>query len=109
VRNPVVLNVAVVPLRELPRIDVRARLRTGNDAAGGGARAARRDQDAPARRPRVHLEEIDAEDVVVHITTTPLRPSDAPALVDALVPHAAHASVGEESPRTAADWPYSSM
>jgi hypothetical protein len=48
------------------------------------------------------LEEIDAEDIVVRITAMPVRPSDALALasavVDALVPYAAHASTDEESP-----------
>jgi small-conductance mechanosensitive channel len=101
VPNSVVLNVAVVPLREPPGIDVRARLRAGVTPEEV-ERVLRDAITTPLRDgPRVHLEEIDAEEVVVRITATPVRPSDGPrlasAVVEALVPYAAHASVGEES------------
>jgi small-conductance mechanosensitive channel len=101
VPNSVVLNVAVVPLREPPGIDLRARLRAGVTPEEV-ERVLRDAITTPLRDgPRVHLEEIDAEEVVMRITATPVRPSDGPrlasAVVEALVPYAAHASVGEES------------
>jgi small conductance mechanosensitive channel len=97
VPNSVVLNVAVVPLREPPGIDLRAGV-TPEEVE----RVLRDAIKTPLRDgPRVHLEEIDAEEVVVRITATPVRPSDGPrlasAVVEALAPYAAHAPVGEES------------
>ncbi|MEA2284893.1 MAG: small conductance mechanosensitive channel [Solirubrobacteraceae bacterium] len=90
--NSVVLNVAVVPLREPPGIDLRARLRAGVTPAEV-ERALRDAIETPLRDgPRVYLEEMDAEKVVVRVTATSVRPSDGPRLasevLEALVPYA---------------------
>jgi small-conductance mechanosensitive channel len=80
VPNSVVLSVAIVPLREPDGIDLRARLRSGvtpvdvqellQDAV-----------DTPMRdSPRITLEELDGDEVVVRISATPERPSDGPRL-----------------------------
>jgi small conductance mechanosensitive channel len=78
--NSVVLNVAIVPLREPDGVDLRARL---------AARVTPLEVqhmldegiDTPMRdRPQIALEEIDGDEVVVRISATPERPSDGPRL-----------------------------
>jgi small-conductance mechanosensitive channel len=80
VPNSVVISVAIVPLREPEGIDLRARLRPGvtpvdvqellHDAV-----------ETPMRdSPRIMLEELDGDEVVVRISATPERPSDGPRL-----------------------------
>lgn len=80
VPNSVVLNVAIVPLREPDGVDLRARLPADVtplevqellDSA----------LETPVRsRPQITLEELDGDEVVVRITATPERPSDGPRL-----------------------------
>ena len=80
VPNSVVLNVAIVPLREPDGVDLRARLPADVtplevqellDAA----------LETPVRsRPQIVLEELDGDEVVVRISATPERPSDGPRL-----------------------------
>jgi small-conductance mechanosensitive channel len=80
VPNSVVLNVAIVPLREPEGVDLRARLPAGVtplevqellDSA----------VETPVRsQPRITLEELDGDEVVVRIMATPERPSDGPRL-----------------------------
>jgi small-conductance mechanosensitive channel len=91
--NSVVMNVAVVPLRQPNAVTVRARLRAGTTPAEV-ERVLREQIDTPMRgAPRVTLEELDADEVVVWISATPLRPSDGPALatevLEATAPFAA--------------------
>jgi small-conductance mechanosensitive channel len=95
VPNSVVMSVAVVPLREPPGIDLRARLHVGVTPAQ--VERALRDAIQTSLRdgPHVDLEEVGADEVVVRITATPTRPADGPQLasevVQALVPYAAGA------------------
>jgi small-conductance mechanosensitive channel len=91
--NSVVMNVAVVPLRQPNAVDVRARLRAGTTPAEV-ERVLSEQIDTPIRgAPRVTLEELDADEVVVRISATPLRPSDGPTLttevLEAIAPFAA--------------------
>jgi small conductance mechanosensitive channel len=80
VPNSVVLSVAVVPLREPAGIDLRARLRPGVTPADVEA-LLREAIHTPIRgAPRITLEEVDGDEVVVHIAATPERPSDGPHL-----------------------------
>jgi small-conductance mechanosensitive channel len=91
--NSVVMNVAVVPLRQPSAVDVRARLRAGITPAQV-ERVLRERIKTPMRgAPRVTLEELDADEVVVRVSATPLRPGDGPALatevLEAIAPFAA--------------------
>jgi small-conductance mechanosensitive channel len=80
VPNSVVLNVAIVPLREPDAVDLRARLPADVtplevqellDSA----------LETPVRsQPQIVLEELDGDEVVVRISATPERPSDGPRL-----------------------------
>jgi small-conductance mechanosensitive channel len=95
VPNSVVLNVAVVPLREPPGVDVRARLRPGVTPVAV-EQLLRRAVRTPVRgTPRVLLEELGADEVTVRIEATPVTPSDGPQLasevLEAIAPYAAGA------------------
>lgn len=80
VPNSVVLNVAIVPLREPDGVDLRARFPAGTTPV-----AVQQLLDAavttPTRdRPRVRLEELDGDDVVMRIAAVPEIAGDGPAL-----------------------------
>src|SRR4051812_11681936 len=89
VPNSVVLAVAVVPLREPDGVDVRARLRPGITPTDVEQRL-RETITIPIRgAPRVTLEEVDGEEVVVRIAATPEDPGDGPRLAGAVLATAA--------------------
>jgi small conductance mechanosensitive channel len=71
VPNSVVLNVAVLPLREPEAVNLRARLRAGM-TPGDLQETLERSLQTPLRdAPRITLEELDGEEVVVRIAATP--------------------------------------
>ena len=72
VPNSVVLNVAVLPLREPDAVNLRARLRAGM-SPGDLQELLERSLQTPIRdAPRITLEELDGEEAVVRISATPL-------------------------------------
>jgi small conductance mechanosensitive channel len=80
VPNNVVLNVAVIPLREPPGVDLRARLRPGVTPLDI-QKLFEQEVTTPVRgEPQITLEELDGEEVVVRIEATPERAPDGPAL-----------------------------
>jgi small-conductance mechanosensitive channel len=89
VPNSVVLSVAVTPLREPTGVNVRARLRPGVTPMD----VERRLQESisvPLRAaPRVTLEEMDGDEVVVRIAATPADPHDGPKLAGEVLAAAA--------------------
>jgi len=78
--NSVVLNVAIVPLREPDGVDLRARLAAGVTPLEVQELLDERIETPMRDRPQIALEEIDGDEVVVRITATPERPSDGPRL-----------------------------
>ncbi len=71
VPNSVVLNVAVLPLREPEAVKLRARLRAGM-TPGDLQEVLEKSLQTPLRdAPRITLEELDGEEVVVSISATP--------------------------------------
>jgi small conductance mechanosensitive channel len=67
----VVLNVAVLPLREPEGVNLRARLRAGM-TPGDLQETLERSLQTPLRdSPRITLEELDGDHVVVRISATP--------------------------------------
>jgi small conductance mechanosensitive channel len=80
VPNSVVLSSAVIPLREPTGVDLRARLRQGVTPVDV-EQLLREEVNTPIRgSPRVTLEELDGDEVVVRIAATPERPMDGPQL-----------------------------
>jgi small conductance mechanosensitive channel len=80
VPNSVVLNVAIVPLREPDGVDLRARLSAGVTPLEI-QQLLEETITTPVRdRPQIHLEEVDGDEVVVRITATPEHPADGPKL-----------------------------
>jgi small conductance mechanosensitive channel len=80
--NSVLLLCAVVPLREPERVELRARF-----GAGTGPREVQamleREISVPLRYPpHIAVEELDRDDVVVRIVSTPLDPGDGAKLAE---------------------------
>jgi len=80
VPNSVVLNVAIVPLREPDGIDLRARLRPGLTPLDLQEMLQKEIATPMRDTPRIALEELDGDEVIVRITATPERPTEGPAL-----------------------------
>jgi small conductance mechanosensitive channel len=80
VPNSVVLNVAIVPLREPDGVDLRARLPADVTPLEVQELLASAIQTPVRSQPRITLEELDGDEVVVRISATPERPSDGPRL-----------------------------
>jgi small conductance mechanosensitive channel len=80
VPNSVVLNVAIVPLREPDGVDLRARLPAEVTPLEVQELLDSAIETPVRNRPQITLEELDGDEVVVRITATPERPSDGPRL-----------------------------
>ena len=78
--NSVVLNVAIVPLREPDGVDLRARLPAEVTPLEVQELLDSAIQTPVRSRPQITLEELDGDEVVVRISATPERPSDGPRL-----------------------------
>lgn len=96
VPNSVVLNVAVVPLREPTGVDLRARLRPGVTPLDVQGVLEDGVQTAMREPPSVTLEELDGDEVVVRVAATPKYPSEGPRLasevLEAIASLTAHSS-----------------
>lgn len=85
VPNSVVLNVAVLPLREPEAVNLRARLRAGM-SPGDLQEILERSLQTPLRdAPRITLEELDGAEVVVRIAATPRVASQGRQLASELL------------------------
>jgi small-conductance mechanosensitive channel len=85
VPNSVVLNVAVLPLREPEAVKLRARLRSGMTPSDL-QEILEASLETPLRdAPRITLEELDGDEVVVRIAATPLLASQGRHLASELL------------------------
>jgi small-conductance mechanosensitive channel len=80
VPNSVILQLAVSPLREPERVEMRARLDPGTTPAELQHQLAERITVPTRHPPDIALEELDRDDIVVRIVATPLRSSDGAQL-----------------------------
>lgn len=80
VPNSVVLNVAVVPLREPAGVDLVARLEPGTTPEQVQLLLEERITVPLRGRARVELESVDRDEVVMRIVAVPERPHDGPTL-----------------------------
>jgi small conductance mechanosensitive channel len=85
VPNNVVLSAAVVPLRGPAAVDLRARLRP--DVRPSAVQSLLEDAvKTPVRgEPRIALEELDSDEVVVRVSATPVEDRDGPKLADEIL------------------------
>ncbi|MCW3000868.1 MAG: mechanosensitive ion channel family protein [Conexibacter sp.] len=97
VPNNVVLSVAVVPLHEPAGVDLRARLRPGVTPSDIQALLEETIETPMRGKPRVALEEIDGDEVVVRINVAPQDPTQGAHLsaeiLRALQPETRHAEL----------------
>ena len=80
VPNSVVLNVAIVPLREPDGVDLRARFPARTTPVAVQELLDERVTTPTRDRPSVRLEELDGDDVVMRIAAVPEVASDGPRL-----------------------------
>jgi small-conductance mechanosensitive channel len=80
--NNVLLNLAVVPLREPQKVDVKVRLPRHSSPREVEQQLLRAITVPTRYRPSVSLEEVDADSVILRISATPLRSEDGPQLAD---------------------------
>jgi small conductance mechanosensitive channel len=85
VPNSVVLNVAVLPLREPQAVNLRARLRAGMTPGDLQERLEKSLQTPLRNPPRITLEELDGEEVVVLISASPRVASQGRQLASELL------------------------
>jgi len=106
VPNSVVLNVAVLPLREPEAVNLRARLRAGMTPADLQEILEQALHTPLRQAPRITLEELDGEEVVVMISATPRVASQGRLLASELLSvvsretraHAASVPAGDSTP-----------
>jgi small conductance mechanosensitive channel len=99
VPNSVVLNVAVLPLREPESVNLRARLRQGMTPSDL-QEVLEKKLETPLRdAPRITLEELDGEEVVVRISATPRLAAEGRQLASELLTIVSHETrLGAEAP-----------
>ena len=85
VPNAVVLQSAIVPLREPSAVDLRARVRP-DVKPSELERHIQESVGTPTRdHPNIHLEEVDNEEVIMRVTATPERHEDGSRLADEIL------------------------
>jgi len=85
VPNNVVLSLAIVPLREPDSVDLRARLRAGSKPSDLQTLLGESVETPTRSAPRIVLEEVDGDEVVVRVAATPVAASDGPRLADEIL------------------------
>jgi small conductance mechanosensitive channel len=85
VPNSVVLALAVTPLREPDAVDLRARLRADVKPSDLQHVLEQAVTISTRDEPRIMLEELDGDEVVVRIAATPARASEGPQLADEIL------------------------
>jgi small-conductance mechanosensitive channel len=85
VPNSIVLQCAVIPLREPARVDVRARFDSGVSPARVQEDLSRTVSVPTRYPPQITLEEIDGDQVVLRIAATPDKPSDGARLAEEIL------------------------
>jgi small conductance mechanosensitive channel len=107
VPNSVLLSQAITPLREPDSVDLRARLQAGVKPSEVQALLDERVTVPTRVQPRIVLEEVDGDEVVVRILATPAIASDGPRLADEVLTavHQVAASDNEAAPVASAPRP----
>ncbi len=80
VPNSVILQLAVIPLREPDRVEMRARFDASSTPSDVERQLAESISVPTRRAPDITLEELDGDDLVLKISATPLNPQDGAQL-----------------------------
>jgi small-conductance mechanosensitive channel len=96
VPNSIVLNAAVVPLREPAAVDLRVRLRRGVPPVEVERLMGEAIQTPVRGRARIQLEELTADEVVARVSATPKYPDDGAQLAGEVLEAIAPLTVGAE-------------
>lgn len=83
--NNIVLQLSVIPLQDPTAVDLKARLGADIRPTDLERRLANGVTVPTRGRPRIDVEEVDGDEVVVRVTAAPLSASDGPALADELL------------------------
>ncbi len=83
--NNIVMQLAIQPLREPSAIDVRARVSSGTRPTDLQRILGERVTIATRGIPRIDVEEVDGDEVVVRVTATPADEADGAQLADEVV------------------------
>lgn len=83
--NNVLLLLAVEPLKEPDSIDLRARFDSHVSPATVQQMLDQAITVPTLRPPRIELEEVDRDEVVLRISATPVKPSDGPRLAEQVI------------------------
>src|SRR5436309_2046375 len=93
VPNSVVLNLAIMPVREPDQVTLRARLPA--DVRPSSVQAMLDEIEVATRsRPDIELEEFDGDEVVVQISAAPANPAEGSRLADEMLAAVASAQAG---------------
>jgi small conductance mechanosensitive channel len=97
VPNNMILNLAIIPIREPERVELRARF-SAETTPGEVQERLSRAISVPVRYPpHIALEELDRDEVVVRIVATPAQPADGARLAaDVLAAVRENGSAGEQ-------------
>jgi small conductance mechanosensitive channel len=85
VPNSIVLNMAIVPLREPDAVDLRARLQPGVKPSDVQELLDAAITIATRQRPHIVLEEVDGDEITVRIVATPVHEEEGPRLADEIL------------------------
>ena len=99
--NNVLLTLAIVPLREPEKVDVKVRLPRHASPRGVEDQLLQTISVPTRYRPEVALEEIDADNVTVRISATPLRAEDGAQLADQVLEALRRHDTAEQEAATA--------
>ncbi len=100
VPNSMLLNLAIVPLREPERVELRARFKADTTPSEVQEMLSRAVSVPTRYAPHIALEELDHDEVVVKIVATPMNPADGARLAGEIL-NAVRQTDGARSPATA--------
>lgn len=97
VPNSVVLNSAVVPLREPAAVDVRTRLKAGTTPTHIQTLLKQTLTTPLISPPHIAVEEVTADEIVLRITATPTDDNDGPHLADEVLAALSEATASSQA------------
>lgn len=98
VPNSVILTLSITPVREPASVDLRVRLRAGVKPSDLQELLAESVDVATRSEPRIVVEEVDGDEVVVRVVATPQSDGDGAKLADEIITSLAKVTNGDSRP-----------